>query len=225
MAQKLPRPIGDYLIGNGCCYLITREAYHSWFNHGATISHSCVNYNGGQDLVQYPLHHNAKYKAFEFNKIPIEWQPILSKGNADLAKQLCDYYSAKPPVKSKPAPDQYVIIQFGTSNNAAGFYICLRSDEQALNTKGHSVKTCPRWENGIKSSGWTIHGAATLVKKFPQLSSEIKAKLQKQNPERYREWEQFYMKTYPNMQPLRPQDALKPDKKQDPTAPDAFIII
>jgi len=297
MAQKLPRPIEDYLIGKYdtgiCCYLITREAYQSWSNHGATVKHSCVNYNRGQDLIQYPLQQEAKYKAFEFNKMLVEWQPILTQGNLELAKQLCAYHSKPKGKFDHIKPDEIGFTSYKSMVGKAYFtsFVNIKSYEEwiklgkgclqatywrtlelnSLGTGSNLDRVVTTWPNlsvsskadlrkmnpelykyfedfyaksaavktestpdqyyiaqGICSEQyyfylrsnsystgdtkcWVIDDMVgcsirntRLSKKFPQLSSEVKQELQKQNPERYKEWEDFYVRKYPNMQRLKP---------------------
>jgi hypothetical protein len=209
MAQ-LPRPIEDYLVGKydrgACVYLITKEAYKNWVNHRASVRHLCFNNNADQTLVDYALTPGSDYKAYFLDKIPAEWLATMKKGNLSLYIQLFSAtISNARAKKSKPTPDDFYLVKYGMPT----WYLAKRSEydnpKKVCNVTNLSEVPAMFWTS--KDGQWptcvgtnSAVGNPHKVYKFPQLSSEIKQELQKLNPERYKEWEDFYVAKYPNLQ-------------------------
>lgn len=208
---KLPRPPGEYRIGRydagDCLYLITEEAYTNWYKQKVNVRHSCIKNNGGLALADYPLSGTASYKACTVEHCPPEWKIQIAKELPEIYAQLWP----KAVAKSEPTPDEYYV---GQGITTANFYYIKRDARKA--------ELSNTWVFGDIG---TALGNLTNLKKFPQLGSEAKAKLQKLNPVRYREWEQFYMSKYPNFKPLREQDALKPTLTGNTLNPGSLYIL
>lgn len=204
---KPPRPITDYYIGRyatgECIYLITKEAYTNWKEHGANVRHTAYTKGGGAD---YPLRGGANYAAHKFENIDRDWYELIRETCPYIALAFEQMSILAKRAKSEPTPDAHYILYRGEDKT---YYVMNRELPIGKTTNA------PRWDG--KNAQQThvmvfITGdqidRTTWHKKFPQLSSDVKTELQKLNPTRYREWEQFYMKKYPNFQPLREQDAL-----------------
>lgn len=211
---KLPKPPGDYRIGkytNGeCLYLITTYAYDTWYKQRVSVKHLCIKNNDGLALVDYPLKGDAKYSAFRITDCPSDYKKQIAKEVPEIYNQLWPATESKVEFKSEPTPDEYYV---GFRGETHTYYVLPRAFMNQENSDNNIG-----WEANNRGSRQSpkyyrlpLANYKSWYKKFPQLSSEVKAELQKQNPVRYREWEQFYMKKYPNFKPLREQDALKPE--------------
>jgi hypothetical protein len=197
---KPPNKLDTYLIGKfptgNTLYLIGKEAHNNWRNHKARIKITTL---GGN---QYDLQANQTIQAFEFYAIPNNWLELFKRDNQALLELFQDMWNTKPvAVKSEPTPNDYYIVKY----NMPTWYIAKRSEYDG----GKKEVPAMFWTSkdgkypatvGTESAKGNPHRAY----KFPQLSSEVKAELQKLNPERYKEWEEFYMKKYKNFQPLKP---------------------
>jgi hypothetical protein len=223
MAQ-LPRPIEDYLVGKydrgACVYLITKEAYKNWVNHRASVRHLCFNNNADQTLVDYALIPGSDYKAYFLDKIPAEWLATMKKDNLSLYIQLFPAtISNARAKKSKPTPDDFYLVKYGMPT----WYLAKRSEydnpKKVCNVTNLSEVPAMFWTS--KDGQWpacvgtnSAVGNPHKVYKFPQLSSEIKQELQKLNPERYKEWEDFYVAKYPNFKRLETSTKWKDGRPQ-----------
>ncbi len=208
---KLPRPPGEYRIGKydtgECLYLITDITYTTWYNRKVNVRHVCIKNNKGLPLVDYPLSGTAKYKAFHIADCPIEWRNQVRKEVPEIYNQLWPVVA----VKSEPTPDAYYIVK--NANKQYRAVLRDKWDNEQYVGKNQFIfwvdyqqgSTTAMYNRAEDQQYWPLNN-----KKFPQLSSDVKEELQKLNPIRYREWEQFYMKKYPNFKPLREEDALKP---------------
>lgn len=200
MSTKLPRPPGDYLVGkyaNGSCYyLILKTAWDTWYVHKGSVRHYCIKNNDGLPLMDYPLKGDVKYEAYALTKVPEDWKAAIKADCPDIYNQLW-------PVKSEPTPDEYYILPGLVVNH----YFVLRTElEKCLNADLDSVRAKPWAKLGQYSEAINANienkNGGFKHKEFPQLSSDVKRELQKLNPERYKEWEDFYVQKYPGFKRL-----------------------
>jgi hypothetical protein len=196
--------LDNYLIGKYpggvTLYLIGKEAHKNRVNQKIKVTITTV---GGND---YELGASTKFEAHEFDKVPNNWLELFKRDNPSLLADFQAWYkqSAK---KSEPTPDEYYLVKY----NMPAWYIAKRSEYNNPTKTDYVSGTfgAPAMFWDSKDGKWlatvgTISqpGNPHKVYKFPQLSSETKQELQKLNPERYKEWEDFYVAKYPNFKRL-----------------------
>lgn len=204
MAYKPPNSLRDYFIGKYpggiTLYLISKEAWKNRIQQSIKISITTVTGNS------YPLTSLTAFNVAEFDKMPEDWDSIFQQQNLKLRHDFVnEYFSKKSAVKSEPTPDDYYLVKHGPNNNWRAVLRKAWDKEHVIRgefffwVSNQEPNTCGMHNEPRHKQYWIINN-----KKFPQLSSEVKAELQKLNPERYKEWEDFYIRKYPNMQPLKP---------------------
>lgn len=195
-------------------YITTKEAYNTWYYHKTSIK-----INHWFTGRVYTLSSNADILMYKFGTSG-EWRSAvrehLKKMNPDAWAYWCsekEWQQEAPMVKSEPTPDHYYV---GYREILGPEYFLV--PRNFIKNGGSDYITTWKGDRTSKQAKYVYDYPEHWYKKFPQLSSEVKAELQKQNPERYKEWEEFYMKKYPNMQSL----STKPDL---PNPADDYIVI
>lgn len=222
---KFTRPPDEYVIiryKNGeetkgvpiHWYITTKEAYNTWYNQKVSIK-----INHWFDGKIYTLASSAQILVYKFGYSG-EWTSVVREHLKKVNPNAWTYWHREkewqqeaPMVKSEPTPDQYYLCKYQDGN----YFICLRSTADQVKI-GKPAKDCLYWDRFGSTTNWHTYSLGN-PKKFPQLGSEVKAELQKQNPARYKEWEDFYMRKYPNVQPL------KSVKKYDHIDPGSVYIL
>lgn len=196
---------------NDSLYIVDREEYSKPATNGLNKSEwAAWLLNAGYDLSE--KHASiGRMPRFEFDKLNQTQLTKFNKLNPGLYKHFEDFYAKQVAVKTEPTPDDYYVV---CAVSPKEYYFCLRHNWAVPHISPKALM--PEWKSGVAHTGnrSDVGTTAGTNKKFPQLSSEIKQELQKQNPERYKEWEDFYCKKYPNMQRLKPIFDLGTDLSQ-----------